>query len=95
VAARALGLSTATDDAPYDPVVYRRVYEAVLRERAPEILPLDTVYPTATMSVYDFAVPCTDLVPSEDEIEASVLASETRFPDPVALAGDVERWWVV
>ena len=90
-----LGLSTATDDAPYDPVVYRRVYETVLRGRAPEILPLDMILPTATMSVYDFAVPCTDLAPNEDEIDASVLASETRFSDPTALAPDVERWWVV
>jgi hypothetical protein len=95
VAARALGLSTGPVDAPYDPVVYRRVYEAVLRERAPEILPLDTILPTATMSVYDFAVPCTDLVPGEDEIDASVRAGETRFPDPAALAREVERWWVV
>ena len=95
VAARALGLSTAPDDAPYDPVVYRRVYEAVLRERAPEILPLDTVLPTAAMSVYDFAVPCTDLVPSEAEIGASVRAGETQFADPAALAREVERWWVV
>ena len=94
-AARALGLSTGPDDAPYDPVVYRRVYEAVLRERAPEILPLDTILPTATMSVYDFAVPCTDLVPGEDEIDASVRAGETRFADPAALAREVERWWVV
>jgi hypothetical protein len=95
VAARALGLSTASDDAPYDPVVYRRVYEAILRERAPQILPLDTILPTATMSVYDFAVPCTDLAPGEDDIDASVRASETRFSDPVALAREVERWWVV
>jgi hypothetical protein len=95
VAARALGLSTATDDAPYDPVVYRRVYETVLRARAPEILPLDTVLPTATMSVYDFAVPCTDLLPSEDEIAASVRASEVLIPDSIALAREVECWWVV
>jgi hypothetical protein len=95
VAARALGLSTVTDDAPYDPMVYRRVYETVLRARAPEILPLDTVLPTAMMSVYDFAVPCTDLLPSEDEIAASVRASEAQFPDSIALAREVEYWWVV
>ena len=95
VAARALRLTSALDTAPYEPVVYRRVYETVLRERAPEILPLDTILPTATMSVYDFAVPCTDLTPGEDDIDASIRASERRFPDPVALARDVERWWVV
>jgi len=47
------------------------------------------------MSVYDFAVPCTDLVPGEDEVDASVRAAETRFADPAALGREVERWWVV
>jgi hypothetical protein len=95
VAARALGISAATADAPYDPVIYRRVYEAVLHARAPEVLALDTILPTAAMSVYDFTVPCADLVPHEDEADALVRESEARSPDPAALAREVERWWVV
>lgn len=95
VAARALGISAATDDAPYDPVIYQRVYGAVLHARAPEALALDTILPTVAMSVYDFAVPCADLVPGEHEADAVVRESEARWPDPAALARAVERWWVV
>jgi hypothetical protein len=95
VTARALGVAAARADGPYDPVVYRRVYEAVLRHRAPDVLPLETILPTATMSVYDFAVPCTDLVPSVDEAEALVREAEARNADPAALAREVDRWWVV
>jgi len=95
VAARALGITAASDDHPYDPVVYRRVYEAVLRARDPETLALDTILPTDAMSVYDFAVPCVDLVPREDEVDALVRESEARYPDPAALALEGERWWVV
>jgi hypothetical protein len=80
VTARALGVAVGREDAAYDPVVYRRVYEAVLRHRAPEVLPLETILPTATMSVYDFAVPCADLVPSADEADALVRGSAQRRP---------------
>ena len=93
-AARSLGMPMA-DDASYDPAVYRRVYETVLRERAPEIVALDTVLPTARMSVYDFAVPCIELVPSGADAEAMIRDAEARHPDPAALAREVERWWVV
>ena len=92
--ARALGIATPAD-AAYDPVVYRRAYEALLRHRTTEILPLDAVLPTATMSVYDYAVPCVDLVPTAAEADACVRETETRHPDPAALAREIERWWVV
>jgi len=94
VAARGLGMA-ADDDAPYDPTVYRRVYEAVLRARAPEVLPLDAILPTRAMSVYDFAVPYVDLVPSDHEVDALVGESEAHAPDPAALAREIDRWWVV
>jgi hypothetical protein len=95
VAARALDPAPAGDAAPYDPVIYRRVYETVLRARAPEILPLDTVLPTAGMSVYDFTVPYADVVPSAGEVDALVRESEVLHPDPATLAREIERWWVV
>ena len=94
VAAQGLGIAVA-EDAPYDPVVYRRVYETVLRHRTPDVIALDTILPTAAMSVYDFAVPCADLVPTDDDVDAVVRESEARAPDPAALAHEVERWWVV
>ena len=94
VAARGLGMAV-DDDAPYDPTVYRRVYETVLRARAPEVLPLDTILPTRAMSVYDFAVPYVDLVPSDDEVDTLVGESEAHAPDSAALAREIDRWWVV
>src|SRR5262249_22995412 len=90
-----LGLppSTPADQTPYDPQLYRRAYETVLRHRHVEIVSLDTVLPTAAFSVYDFAVGRRDLVPSETEATALIQEVEARSPDPAALALDVERWW--
>jgi hypothetical protein len=90
--ARALGIETAGE---YDPEVYRRVYETVLKARTTEALAMETILPTAAMSVYDFDVPTADIVPSPDEADALVRECEARFRDPAALARDVERWWVV
>lgn len=99
--AHALGIPTvAHDDAgnaapPYDPWVYRRVFEAVLRHRHAEAVALRTVLPTASLSVYDFGVPSTDLVPREDEADAVVREVEARHPDPATLARAVDRWWAL
>jgi hypothetical protein len=88
--AQRLGVAvTADDDAPYDPDVYRRVYERLLRHRHVEVVPLDTVLATGVLSVYDFAVPRRDLVPSEDEARVAISEAEARGAD------DVDRWWVV
>jgi hypothetical protein len=95
--ARALGIPVEGRDAEraYDPVIYRRVYEALLRHRHVEVLALDTVLPTATLSVYDFAVPNRDLAPGPDEANAMFRQVEAWAPDPAALAPEAERWWVV
>ncbi len=93
-AAQALGIPAAPGDG-YDARTYQRVYEAVLRHRHVEAIALETVLPTATLSVYDFAVPRADLVPSEAEADATLRAVEARYPDAAALARDVARWWVV
>jgi hypothetical protein len=90
--ARTLGIET---DGDYDPEVYRRVYETVLKARTTEALAMETILPTAAMSVYDFDVPIVDVVPSPGEADALVRECEDRFPDSAALARDAERWWVV
>jgi hypothetical protein len=94
-AARALGVAGAPEERAWDPALYRRVYEALLRHRHAEAVTLDVVLPTAAMSVYDFAVPCVDLVPSEGEADRFVRGADARHPDAAALAREVERWWVV
>jgi hypothetical protein len=93
VAGRALGVLAGRDDVAYDPLVYRRVYETVLGHRRPEALTLDTILPTGAMSVYEFAVPFTDVVPREDEADAILREVEALHPDRAVLARAADRWW--
>jgi hypothetical protein len=79
----------------YDPVVYRRVYETVLRHRNVEIVPLDVILPTGTLSVYDFASDPPNLVPTEAEARAFIGTVERRYGDPTALEREIDRWWEV
>jgi len=80
---------------PYDPAVYARVYERVLRHRHTEVVALDVILPTERLSVYDFAVAPRDLVPTEAEAERFIREVERRYPDPTALEGEIARWWEV
>jgi hypothetical protein len=81
--------------APYDPAVYARVYERVLRHRNTEIVSLDVILPTERLSVYDFAVAPRDLVPSAADAERFIREVERRYPDPRVLDRELERWWEV
>ena len=85
------------DDAPvpYDPGVYRQVYERVLRRRHVDVVTLDTILPTQTLSVYDFAAAPPDLAPTEAEALACIREVERRYPDPTVLEGEISRWWEV
>jgi hypothetical protein len=91
--ARRLGI--AGGPGPYDAVVYRRVYETVLRHRNVEVVSLDVVLPTETLSVYDFAIAPPDLVPSEAEAEEFIHEVERRYADPTALEREITHWWEV
>jgi hypothetical protein len=93
--ARRLAVAAPGDDAPYDPEVYRRVYEAVLRRRHAETIALRTVLPTAESSVYELGVAVRDLVPRAETARAAMREAEARYPDAAALAHEVERWWAV
>jgi hypothetical protein len=91
--ARALGIG---DPGPeYDPVLYRRIYEAVLRHRNVEVVPLDVILPTGGFSVYDFAADVRSLVPTEEEAGAFIATVERRNPDPAVLDREIGRWWEV
>ena len=92
--ARALGLAMPTaTDAPYDGELYRCVYETVLRHRHRDVVVLDTVLPTTTMSVHAILPDCTDVVPEGDEADAAVREAERRHPDADVLARTVQSWW--
>ena len=80
---------------PYDPEVYRRVYEHVLRHRHVDTVRLDTILPTQSLSVYEYAAPLPDLAPTEAEAEACIREIERRHPDPAQVQREVTRWWEI
>jgi hypothetical protein len=81
-------------DVPYDPAVYQRVYEHVLRHRRVEPLSIDTSFPTTGLSVYDVAVPTHEVLPSAEVATAAIEDVERRYPDPQVLEREIERWYV-
>jgi hypothetical protein len=94
-AAVALGLIHAVDaDVPYNPIVYRKVYERLLMRRHTEALGLHTVLPTQAVSAYDVQVPTVDLVPEAQEVARFVREVESRHPDPLALERVIAAWYV-
>jgi hypothetical protein len=84
--ARAMGLSVAGGDAPYDPEVYRLVYERLLGHRHTDAIRLETVLPTNDVSVYDLTVPHRDLLPDAHQVEAAIAEAALGV-------GDGGRWW--
>ena len=99
VVARQLGIVDPEpgDDgmAAYEPAVYRRVYEAILRHRNVEVAALDVILPTEDLSVYDYAVAPTSLAPTEADAERFIHQVERRYPDSAALDLAIARWWEV
>lgn len=91
----ARGLGITTTGAGYDPFVYRRVYEMILRDRNGDVVALDVILPTASLSVYDFAVAPPDLIPTEAEAEEFIREVERRYPDPTVLEREIAHWWEV
>jgi hypothetical protein len=90
-----LGLATTIPEGevPYDPDLYRSVYEHVLAHRHPVVLHVTMLLPTRELSVYDFAAPKIDLLPAAEEAAAFIQEIERQYPDPEALADEVERWY--
>ena len=89
-----LGMSTS-DGAPYDPTVYRRVYETVLRHRNVDVVALDVILPTERLSVYDFAVVPPSLAPTDADAEEFIREVERRYRDPGVLEREIAQWWEV
>jgi hypothetical protein len=96
-AGRELGIPVhgVAADAAYEPEIYRRVYESLLRHRHVEVLTLDTVLPTEHFSVYDFAVSHREVVPGPGEAESAFAQLEACRRQRTALAAEMERWWLV
>jgi hypothetical protein len=75
---KALGIvaERAPDDLPYDADVYRLVYERLLQHRHVQVIALDTLLPTASMSVYDYPEGCEFILPQKDEVEGWTARAE-------------------
>ena len=80
---------------PYDPALYQALYQRLLTHRQVLVLPVDTILPTTTLSVYDFAVPRYDVVPTVEDVTHFIGEVEKRYPDLDVLQQDIERWYVV
>ena len=85
------GLAEA--DVPYDPALYQQVYQHLLRHRQVLVLPVDTMLPTATLSVYDFAMPRYDVVPTAEDITRCILEVEQQYPELDVLQRAIDNWY--
>ena len=90
--ARTLGIAGARDDAPYDPEIYRRVYERLLVHRHAMTLPVDTVLPASAMSAYDFTASTSDVLPADEDASWLVEDTEARYPHPSLLDIELADW---
>jgi hypothetical protein len=96
--APALGVGAALPasavEIPYDPMLYQAVYQHLLTQRQVLVLPMDTILPTTTLSVYDFAVPRHDVVPTMEEVTYFIGEVEQQYPDLGMLQQEIERWYM-
>jgi hypothetical protein len=87
-------VSTLAAERPYDPALYQGVYQHLLRQRQTLIVSVDTILPTTTLSVYDFAVPRYEMVPTAAEVTRFIGEVEQQYPDLNVLQQDIERWYM-
>ena len=90
--AGALGLADGRTEAPYDPEIYRSVYERLLVHRHAVALPLDTVLPVSAMSAYDFTIATSDVLPTDEEASWLVEDTEARYPHAALLDIELADW---
>jgi hypothetical protein len=92
-----LGIAASISAAPvpYDPVLYQRVYAGLLRHRRVQAWPVNTLLPTATLSVYGFAVERFLLTPTPEEVSHFIREVEQDHPEATVVQGALEHWYLV
>lgn len=85
----------AAADVPYDPALYQQVYQHLLRHRQVQVLPMDTILPTATLSVYDFAIPRYDVVPTGEDVSRCIREVEQQYPELDVLQRAIDHWYQI
>lgn len=83
----------AGEDTPYDPALYRAVYERLLVHRHTQTLALDTALPAGAMSAYDFKIPTVDVLPAEPDAARAIRDVEAGWPDAEALRREIDAWY--
>ncbi len=89
-----LELTTAgknDNDPVYDPAIYRRVFEHLLRHRQTTVLSIAEVLPMVG-SVYDLDVPVAEITAGRAEVEKCFADVARRFPGS-AVDEAVARWY--
>lgn len=92
------GIDTAregTSPVPYDPALYERIYRRILRHRHTESLEVEKPLPSASISVYEFAISTHEVVPSPDEAAGAIERVERQYPDLDTLQQEIDRWYEV
>jgi hypothetical protein len=87
-----LGITDRRDETPYDPEIYRRVYERLLVHRRASVLQLDARLPAEHLSAYDFGIPTKDLVPTDADASRLVEDTEGRYPHATLLDIELADW---
>jgi hypothetical protein len=95
--APALGMAAPSDSEPlpYDARLYQRVYTHILQHRHVQVLPLNTLLPTATFSVYAFTAEHSLLTPPPEEVSHHIQEVERDYPEATILQRDIAHWYVV
>jgi hypothetical protein len=87
--------STHPTDVSYDPALYQRVYQLLLKHRNTKAIQMDTLLATTTLSVYDFARPPLYVQPNSDEVIRFIGEVEKRYPDRGTLQREIDQWYLV
>ena len=87
-----LGIADGRGDVPYDPEVYRRVYERLLAHRHATALMMDARLPAEQISAYDFKVATSDVLPTDEEASWLVEDTEARYPHASLLDIELADW---
>lgn len=86
---------TSAAEMPYDPALYQAVYQRLLTQRQVLVLPLGTLLSTTNLSVYDFAVPRCDVLPTVEDVTRFIGEVEQQYPDLDVLQQEIDRWYVM
>ena len=88
--------SNPSADLDYHPMLYMRVYKALLRHRHSLAMRIDTILATPEMSAYDFvAIEHADLTPTSQDVTAVIHTIECRYSDLASLKQRLEQWYMV